>query len=308
MKITVFTPAYNRGYIIGKLYETLKRQTFTDFEWLVIDDGSTDNTEELFKGYLAENNSFPIRYYRVENGGKHRAINRAVQLTQGELFFTVDSDDHIPDNALEKIALQAETAERSENKDKIAGLFGLKCHADGSIIGTTFQGDWIDITMFEKEKYNIRGDKGEVFYTHILKQYPYPEFHGEKFSTESIVWDRISHDGYLYRFFNDNICICEYLEDGLTHQAWALYARNPRQWGLSIGQNYLFGKHSWYSVSVQLYIYYLHERKHYSIGDLAKMTKLSKAQIRISIGLQSVLDVFRGLMGKAQVKKQYQGD
>ena len=103
MKITVFTPTYNRGYIIENLYKSLQRQFFTDFEWLVVDDGSSDNTEELFEIWSKENNNFQIRYYKKENGGKHRAINYALDKERGELFFTVDSDDYLTDDALYKV-------------------------------------------------------------------------------------------------------------------------------------------------------------------------------------------------------------
>ena len=92
-KITVFTPTYNRAYIIETLYRSLQRQTYRDFEWLVVDDGSADNTQELFEAWQKEDNFFPIRYYKQENGGKCRAMNRGLEMAQGELFFTVDSDD-----------------------------------------------------------------------------------------------------------------------------------------------------------------------------------------------------------------------
>ena len=103
-KITVFTPTYNRAYIIETLYRSLQRQTYRDFEWLVVDDGSADNTKALFDAWQQEDNFFPIRYIKQENGGKCRAINHGLKLAQGELFFTVDSDDYLTDDALEKVA------------------------------------------------------------------------------------------------------------------------------------------------------------------------------------------------------------
>ena len=103
MRITVFTPTYNRGYTIERLYRSLQRQVFDDFEWIVIDDGSNDNTEALFQTFLRTKNQFPITYKKVSNGGKHRAINLGVQMAQGELFFIVDSDDYLTDRALEEI-------------------------------------------------------------------------------------------------------------------------------------------------------------------------------------------------------------
>ena len=101
-KITVFTPTYNRAYILETLYHSLQRQTFADFEWLIVDDGSSDGTDSLVRSWQADQNPFPIRYVYQENGGKCRAINRGLELAAGELFFTVDSDDYLTDDALEK--------------------------------------------------------------------------------------------------------------------------------------------------------------------------------------------------------------
>ena len=119
--ITVFTPAYNRGYIIGKLYESLRRQSFRDFEWLVVDDGSTDDTGTLLAGFIAEN-KIPIRYFRQENGGKHRAINRGVREARGELFFIVDSDDHLADDALERVAFHYGNVRNDANFAGVSGV------------------------------------------------------------------------------------------------------------------------------------------------------------------------------------------
>lgn len=102
-KITLFTPTYNRGYIISRLYESIKRQTFRDFEWIIFDDGSTDDTENLVNIWKSENKDFPIIYIKGKNGGKCRATNRALEVARGEIFFTIDSDDYLTDDACEKI-------------------------------------------------------------------------------------------------------------------------------------------------------------------------------------------------------------
>ena len=102
-KITLFTPTYNRAYTMTRLYNSIQRQTFRDFEWIIIDDGSTDNTESLVNSWTNDNNDFEIRYFKVPNGGKCRATNKGVQLAQGEIFFTIDSDDYLTDDACEKI-------------------------------------------------------------------------------------------------------------------------------------------------------------------------------------------------------------
>ena len=125
MKITVFTPTYNRGYAIEKLYRSLQRQSFKDFEWLIVDDGSTDNSEELIKNWICEENDFPIRYYKQENGGKCRAINRGLDLACGKLFFTVDSDDYLTDNALERINYWENTIANQPGFCGVAGNRGI---------------------------------------------------------------------------------------------------------------------------------------------------------------------------------------
>ena len=244
MRVTVFTPSYNRGYIIENLYRSLQRQSFTDFEWVVIDDGSTDNTEELFKKWTEEDNFFKIRYKRVNNGGKHRAVNCGVRLARGELFFIVDSDDCLPDNSIEIIDRVEKTIPEND-KMKFCGVCGLcGClNESNKIVGSTFFGDaYLDITSLEREKNHITGDKSEVFYTRLLKDYPFPEIDGEKFLTEAVVWDRIAFDGYKMRYFNIITYLCDYLDDGLTAAGYGLYSDNPAGWGFYIRQSTDFGK------------------------------------------------------------------
>lgn len=256
MRITVFTPTYNRGYIIGKLYESLCRQTFRDFEWIVVDDGSTDDTEWLFQAYLRDNPGFPVRYIKTENGGKHRAINTGVSMAQGELFYIVDSDDHLTDDALETIDAYESTIPEAE-KSGFAGVCGQKGFNPELPIGKTFQGELLDITTLERPNYGISGDKSEVFYTEVLRKYPFPEFPGEKFVTECVVWDRIAYDGYRMRFFNRITMVCNYLPDGLSAQGNSLFRRNPMGWGRYIAQSVEFGKLSGFS-KWQTYLEYFY--------------------------------------------------
>lgn len=240
MRFTVFTPCYNRAYIIKNLYNSLQRQTFRDFEWLVIDDGSTDGTNQLFEKILSENPFFPIRYIKTENGGKHRAINRGVLEAEGELFFIVDSDDYLTDDAL-SIADRVERSIPTADKQSFAGICGQKGKTYEHGVGSTYSGnDFLDITMLERPQYNITGDKAEIFYTDILRKYPFPEFEGENFVTECVVWDQIAYDGFKLRFFNDIIYICDYLPDGLTAKGKKLFRENPKGHGLYI---YLCDKH-----------------------------------------------------------------
>lgn len=240
-KITVFTPTYNRSYIIDNLYKSLRRQTYRNFEWVVIDDGSEDDTKERFERYLKDNNDFQINYQKVKNGGKHRAINRGVRDARGDLFFIVDSDDYLTDDALEKI-VKVEESIPEERRKSFVGVSLKRGINTEKIIGKTFDGDYLDITMLERAKNGITGDQAEVFYTDVLRQYPFPEFNGENFLSECVVWDKIAYNGYKMRFANDIVYICDYLPDGLTANCERLYDLNPIGYGLYIYQCGKFGK------------------------------------------------------------------
>lgn len=215
--ISVITATFNRGYIIKKLYESLKKQTNKNFEWIVIDDGSSDVTPELFEQWKKEEKTFKIDYEHTKNGGKHRAINRAIQKVSYSYCFIVDSDDYLKDDAIEQICKWIETI---KDQDIFAGVAGLKQYPSGEITGEYPKlkkyKTYIDANNLERQKKHLIGDKAEVYRTNILKKYPFPEFDEENFLTEDIVWNRIAIDGYKLRWFNIPIYVCEYLNDGLT--------------------------------------------------------------------------------------------
>lgn len=147
MRITVFTPTYNRAYIIEKLYRSLQRQTFEDFEWLVVDDGSNDDTEKLFSEWQKEENKFPIRFYKQENKGKCQAINTALDLAEGLLFFTVDSDDYLTDDALQKIS----DWEGELPKDKpFCGLAANSGTGENETSNPIFTEKFLDVSPLER--------------------------------------------------------------------------------------------------------------------------------------------------------------
>lgn len=226
VQITVFTPTYNRGYIIENLYKSLQRQSCNHFEWLVIDDASDDGTQKLFDEWMQEENKFSIRYYRrTVGGGKHRAINEGVKLAQGSLFFIVDSDDTLADTAVQKLI---EWDAQIEKKENFAGISGNKGYSDTELVGTTFSGNYVDASYTERVQRNINGDKAEAYYTEVLCKYPFPEFEGERFLTERVVWDKIGADGYKIRWYNDIIYFCEYLPDGLSRNGDELFRKNPK--------------------------------------------------------------------------------
>lgn len=212
--ITILTPTYNRAYILVRLYESLKHQTLNDFEWIIVDDGSEDETEELIKQWKIEDNGFYIRYIKIKNGGKHRALNRAVPISKYEYIFIVDSDDYLVENAVELIHKWIATIAGSE---RFAGVAGLRAKPDGTIIGQcSIETEFIDATNIQRMKYKLLGDKAEVYRKDLLLKYPFPEFEGEKFIAEGAIWDAIASDGYKIRWFSKPIYIGDYLEDGLT--------------------------------------------------------------------------------------------
>lgn len=222
--ITVFTPTYNRGYIIKHLYDSLVLQNYKNFEWLVIDDGSTDDTEELFKSFIVEQ-KLNIHYLKIENGGKHRAINKGVILAQGKYFFIVDSDDYLHNNALERIHFYTK---QIEDDKTFAGVCGLKIYPNGRKVGGEANYKILDTDSISfREKYKVKGDMAEVFKTEILKKYPFPEFKGEKFVSEGLVWSRIAQK-YKIRYFFEGIYICDYLPDGLTKSIRMHYRNSPK--------------------------------------------------------------------------------
>lgn len=218
MFVTVCTPTYNRAYCLSDLYQSLKVQTNKNFEWIIVDDGSCDNTKGIVSDWVEHEKNFDIRYIYKENGGKHTAVNRGVQHAQGECLIIVDSDDILAPNAIEDIL----TAFAELPQEGFAGVGFNKLFLDGSLVGTTFSGDSVDATSLERPRYNIGGDKAEVFYTEILKKYPFPVFEGERFLTEAIVWNRIAAAGYKLRWYNKGIYLCQYREDGLSMNASGL--------------------------------------------------------------------------------------
>ncbi len=211
--LTVFTPVYNRAYIITKLYDSLCRQTCDDFEWLVVDDGSTDNIDELMEKFIADE-KVRIRYFKQANGGKHRAINRGVSEASGRMFFIVDSDDHLTDKAVEWAI--GKSREIIDNPD-FAGISGLRIKPDGSKIGGENDFSIIDADAIEiRTRYGVTGDLAEIYKTDVLRRFPFPDFPGEKFCSEGLIWNRIAMTGARLRYCYEGIYVCEYLGDGLT--------------------------------------------------------------------------------------------
>lgn len=210
---TVFTPTYNRAHLLPRAYKSLQEQTFRDFEWLIIDDGSTDNTAELVRQWQQEAD-FCIRYYWQENSGKHVAHNRAVNRAAGELFVCLDSDDWLVPNALERLLYHWHSIPH-EQRSRFVGVAGLYAYPDGTIVGTRFPQDVMDANAVTiRTLYHVKGDKFGMNRTDVLRQFPFPEDLG-RFVTEALVWNRIALK-YKIRFVNEVFAHAEYQVGGLS--------------------------------------------------------------------------------------------
>lgn len=224
--VTVFTPTYNRASYLYLLYESLIKQDFDNFEWIIVDDGSTDNTRKSVDQFV-EKGEMAIHYYYQENAGKHVAINKGVLKAKGELFFIVDSDDTLTVDALSTIVQHWNAVCELPDAGKFAGVCGLRIHPDGRVIGGEVDYQVLDTSSLDfRYRKGYRGDKAEVFCTEIMKKYPFPEVAGEPFCPEALVWNRIGQH-YLLRFFNRNIYVCEYLVGGLSDRSFLLRKESP---------------------------------------------------------------------------------
>lgn len=210
--ITYITPTYNRAKLIEKCYSSLKNQTNKNFVWLVVDDGSTDNTNQIIDRFIKESD-FEIKYYYKENGGKHTSLNFGIEKIDTLLTMIIDSDDYLLPEATETIIQDA----RKYIKEDVVSISYLKGFENGDIVGKEFLDD-VEISnhITKRINGNMKEDKAELFLTDILKEYKFPVFEDEKFMSECIVWNRIAKK-YKTAYINKLLYICEYQPDGLSN-------------------------------------------------------------------------------------------
>lgn len=210
--ITVLTPTYNREKNLYKLYNSLCVQTNKDFVWMIIDDGSTDNTKEVVNKWRDEN-KIEIVYIYKENGGKHTALNIGIKNINTDMTFIVDSDDWLVDNAIEIIY---KYYNKYKDTDELCGFSFLRKFPNGEINNKSFPvNEKIESYIDSRVNGNIMGDKAEVFYTKCLKEFPFPEFPNEKFISEAVIWIKMALK-YKMVHINEAIYVGDYLSNGLT--------------------------------------------------------------------------------------------
>lgn len=220
--LSIITPTYNRSNYLPRCYESLQKQTSFDFEWIIVDDGSTDNTSEVVSAFSP--NRFPITYIKKSNGGKHTALNAARECIRGKYVLILDSDDYLIETAVQEVL---EAWGQYEHNPQIGIVTFLKgSDAEHPVCGVAEYNKPVEIMRYRRIRY-IRTDCCEVIRTELFKKYPFPVFEGERFLSESALWDRVSFT-HKCVYIDSVIYICEYLEGGLTKSGRSLRLRNPR--------------------------------------------------------------------------------
>jgi glycosyltransferase involved in cell wall biosynthesis len=221
-KITVFTPTYNRDYILPQCYEALKRQTCQDFIWLIIDDGSTDETRDLVAKWIDEG-KINIQYHKQENMGMHGAHNTGHRLLETELYICCDSDDYLSDDCIEKIIHLWE----EKGGEKYAGIIGLNADTHENVRAIIPE-ELSETTLYDlRYRYKIIGDYKLVYRSDLLKKEPYPIFEGEQYAAVGYKYFKLDKD-YKMLVLNQVLCYVEYLASGESSNKMKRYITAPR--------------------------------------------------------------------------------
>lgn len=226
MQLTVFTPAYNRADLLPRCFESMKRQTNKNFIWLIIDDGSTDGTGPLVAGWQREPLDFEIRYYYKENGGLHTAYNEAISHIDTELCMCIDSDDFMPDDAVEKVLRHWE----AHGSADVAGIVGLDFELDGNCLGDPLPDqERVNLIDLLSGKYPIRNlDRTNVVRTELYRKFaPMPSFPGEKNFNPHYMHLQISME-YDFLVLNENLRFVEYQPNGMTSNIFRQFRNSPK--------------------------------------------------------------------------------
>lgn len=223
--ITIFTPTYNRKKELERLYNSLLKQNYIDFEWLIVDDGSTDKTKEYIEKLILEN-KIKINYYKKENGGKSSAYNFGLDKAKGDVFLCIDSDDEFWEDVLKQIS---EDFQEIEDNEKIGGIMYLQSYISDvdRIIGTNFPDNNMVSNYFDiYHKYDVKGDKLIVLKTEVAREFYFPIFEKEKFVPEALIFNRISKK-YDFKCKNFVTSSKEYLDSGYSNNYFNLVKKNP---------------------------------------------------------------------------------
>lgn len=289
----IVTPTFNRANLLPRLYISLVNQIYKEFVWVVVDDGSSDNTEQIINGFIEED-LIKIKYFKINNNGKHNAINFGIDFCDEKYSFIVDSDDWLPKDSLDFIRSKLLFLEKREDFKSICGLVGLRAYSNNEIIGTALNQEKLMTYLDYRYTYEVKGDKAEVFKTELLKKNKFPSFEGEKFCAESIIWNKLALN-YKMFFLNKITYYCEYQTDGLTSKNIKLRRDNIR------------GTLNYYSEFVKLPIPlkykikgYLNFWRFYYLGDINKIEYCNFDKTLLSLASRIVIlfCIFTGVIKK----------
>lgn len=217
--LTIFTPTYNRADKLHRVYESLLLQSSHNFEWLVIDDGSTDSTEQVVREFIKQS-AIDIRYVKKKNGGKHTAHNLALKLARGEYFFCVDSDDWLAEEAIEEIL-------HFVGDREARFVLAYKKDEKGKLLSSAFPEGIARSDLFKlNHEYHCIGEFSIIFRTDFARQFPFPVFEGEKFITEAVVYDQMALIDNVF-LLSKVVTVCEYQENGLSNNLNRTMKNNP---------------------------------------------------------------------------------
>ena len=275
---TVCTPTFNRAALLQRAYESLAQQTLQDFEWLVVDDGSTDNTSDVVRE-LSNQGRVRMRYFAKPNGGKHTALNLAVREAKGDLFTVIDSDDWFTLRALERMKHHWEQVPVAE-RPRLKGVCGLFAYQDGKTVGDRFpsdimQADDLDLLL----RYQVEGDKIGFTRTEVMREFPFPEElknqikHSMIYVTESLVWHRIGRK-YPTRFVNEVFAIKEYQHGGITDRGRTIHVENSKATLTYIHEILNCGRKIPVKLAIKNYANYIRYSLHEKLGLREQMMKV----------------------------------
>lgn len=233
--ITVFTPTYNRAHLLFRGYEALRRQTCMDFEWMIVDDGSTDNTRQVVSTWIEQERQFRIRYYYKENGGLYTAYNEAISHLETELAVCIDSDDYLPENGIKFIL----DYWKEHGSEKYAGIIGLDFYPDGRPIGEPLPNVYaINLIDIAVGKYKMKKvDRKLVLRSELYQSVaPMKGFLGEKYFNPSYMHMEISQK-YDFLVLNENLCFVDYQSTGMSSNIWRQYYNSPQSFAEMRKQN-----------------------------------------------------------------------
>ncbi len=237
IKITIFTPTYNRKHLLPNLFESLKKQTNKDFVWLVIDDGSSDGTSELFEEWKKQAVGFQIDYVQKKNGGKHTAIEKANEVCSTDYIVCVDSDDYLTENAVEQMYKEIDIIDKM---DDVCGVVTRRAKPNGEPFSINWVPNEMSLYFYElSKKYGYSTDTSLLFKTNIVNKFHFPIFKGERFVTESVYYNQFLYDYKMYAS-NNLYYLAEYMPDGYTAQGLNLFFKNPEGYLYALKQNAYF--------------------------------------------------------------------